>query len=141
MGRNHDKTMGENDEETAVGPRFWTGSTSKFLSTNTGLHVSTMEARSSTLAGDFIVAEEPAGRMSFETGSKARAGLQQRSSWTMRWCRDDGIDLIVEELDRWWDESRKTKDKASKIEKALFETQRDVRMETTFMSHVARRKP
>ena len=30
--------------------------------------------------------------------------------------------------------------KASKIEKALFETQRDVKMETTFMSYVARRK-
>ena len=31
-------------------------------------------------------------------------------------------------------------DKASKIEKAFFETQRDVKMETTFMSYVARRK-
>ena len=31
-------------------------------------------------------------------------------------------------------------DKASKIEKALFETQRDVKVEMTFMSYVARRK-
>ena len=31
-------------------------------------------------------------------------------------------------------------DKASKIEEALNETQRDVKMETTFMSHVATRK-
>ena len=53
--------------------------------------------------------------------------------------QDDGIDLIVEELDRRW-EVTQDQDKASKIEKALCETQRDVKMETTFMSHVARRK-
>ena len=54
--------------------------------------------------------------------------------------QDDGIDLIVEELDRCW-EVTQDQDKASKIEKALFETRRDVKMETTFMSYVARRKP
>ena len=53
--------------------------------------------------------------------------------------QDDGIDLIVEELDRCW-EVTQDQDKASKIEKALFETQRDVIMETTFMSFVAQRK-
>ena len=53
--------------------------------------------------------------------------------------QDDGIDLIVEELVRCW-EVTQDQDKASKIEKALYETQRDVRMETTFMSYVARRK-
>ena len=53
--------------------------------------------------------------------------------------QDDGIDLIVEELDRCW-EVTQDQDKASKIEKALFETQRDVKMEMTFMSNVARRK-
>ena len=53
--------------------------------------------------------------------------------------QDDGIDLIVEELDRCW-EVTQDQDKASKIEKALYEKQRDVKMETTFMSHVARRK-
>ena len=52
--------------------------------------------------------------------------------------RDDGIDLIVEELDRCW-EVTQDQDKASKIEKALYETQRDVKMETTFMSYVSRR--
>ena len=52
--------------------------------------------------------------------------------------QDDGIDLIVEELDRCW-EVTQDQDKAS-IVKALFETQRDVKMETTFMSYVARRK-
>ena len=52
---------------------------------------------------------------------------------------DDGIDLIVEGLDRCW-EVTQDQDKASKIEKALFETQRDVKMETTFMSYVARKK-
>ena len=53
--------------------------------------------------------------------------------------QDDGIDVIVEELDRCW-EVTQDQDKASKIEKALFETQGDVKMETTFMSYVARRK-
>ena len=53
--------------------------------------------------------------------------------------QDDGIDSIVEELDRCW-EVTQDQDKASKIEKAFFETQRDVKMETTFMSYVAWRK-
>ena len=52
--------------------------------------------------------------------------------------QDDGIDLIVEELDRCW-EVTQDQDKASKIEKALYETHRDVKMETKFMSCVARR--
>ena len=71
--------------------------------------------------------------MAFEHSSKARAGLQQKSSWR---CVGAGI---VEELDRCW-EVTQDQDQASKIEKALFETQRDVKMETTFMSYVARRK-
>ena len=50
--------------------------------------------------------------------------------------QDDGIDLILEGLDRCW-EVTQDQDKASKIEKALFETQRDVKMETTY---VARKK-
>ena len=47
--------------------------------------------------------------------------------------QDDAVDLIVAELDRCW-EVMQDQDKASKIEKALYETQRDVKMETTFMS-------
>ena len=53
--------------------------------------------------------------------------------------QDDGINLIVEELDRCW-EVTQDQDRASKIGKALFETQRSVKVETTFMSYVARRK-
>ena len=53
--------------------------------------------------------------------------------------QDDGIDWIVEELDRCWDVTQ-DQGNASKIEKAFFETQRDVNMETTFMSYMARRK-
>ena len=49
--------------------------------------------------------------------------------------QDDGKDLIVQELDQCW-EVTQDKDKASKIEKAFFETQRDVKMETTFMSYL-----
>ena len=52
--------------------------------------------------------------------------------------QDDGIDWIVEELDRCWEVTHE--DKASKIENALYETQRYVKLETTFMSYVARRK-
>ena len=53
--------------------------------------------------------------------------------------QDDGVDLIVAELDRCW-EVTQDQDKASKIERAFFETHRDVKTETTFMSDVARRK-
>ena len=57
------------DEDTAV-TTVWKGSTSKFLSANTGAHIPTMETPSSTLAGDLIVAEEPAGEMAFETAQR-----------------------------------------------------------------------
>ena len=53
--------------------------------------------------------------------------------------QDDGVDLIVKELDRCW-EVTQYQVRASKIEKALFETQRDVKTETTYVSYVARRK-
>ena len=53
--------------------------------------------------------------------------------------QEDGIDLIVAELDRCW-EVTQDQDKASKIEKAFFETQCDAKSETTLMSYVARRK-
>ena len=53
--------------------------------------------------------------------------------------QEDGIDSIVEELERCWEVSQ-DQDEASKIEKAVYVTQRDVKMETTFMSYVARRK-
>ena len=45
--------------------------------------------------------------------------------------QDDGIDLIVEEVDRCW-EVTQDQDKASNIEKALFETQRDAKTEIDF---------
>ena len=98
----------------------------------------TMETRSSTLAGNLIVAEEPAGEMAFETAERRKPDCS-RVVMDDALVQDDGIDLIVEELDRRW-EVTQDQDKASKIEKALFETQRDVKMETTFMSFVARRK-
>ena len=46
--------------------------------------------------------------------------------------QNGGIDSIVGDLDRCW-EVTKDQDKASKIEKALLEIQRDVKTETTFM--------
>ena len=65
-----------------------------------------------------------------------RVGLQQRDDALVQ---DDGIDMIVEELDRCW-EVTQDQDKSVKIEKGLVETQRDVKTEATFMSYVARRK-
>ena len=53
--------------------------------------------------------------------------------------QEDGIDMIVEELDRCWGVTQ-DQDKAGKIEKGLFETQRDVKTEATFMPYVAGRK-
>ena len=53
--------------------------------------------------------------------------------------QDDGVNLSVEELDRCW-EVTQDQDRASKIEKAFFKTQRDVKIATTFMSYVALRK-
>ena len=53
--------------------------------------------------------------------------------------QDDGVDIIGAELNRCWKVTQ-DQDKTSKIERTLFETQRDVETETTFMSYVARRK-
>ena len=52
--------------------------------------------------------------------------------------QDDGFYLIKGEPDRCW-EVTQDQDKASKIEKALLETQRDVKTDINFM-YVARRK-
>ena len=53
--------------------------------------------------------------------------------------QDDGVDLSVAELNQCWDVTQ-DQDKASKIERTLFETKREVKTETTFMSYVAQRK-
>ena len=99
-----------------------------------------MEARPSTLAGDLIVAEDT-GRGGWLLRQLKKGESRTAAEVVMddALVQDDGIDLIVEALDRCW-EVTQDQDKASKIEKALFETQRDVKMETTFMSHVTRRK-
>ena len=102
-----------------------------FFCANTGVHMSTMETRSSALAGDLIVAEEPTG------GWLLRDAAEVVMDDAL--VQDDGIGLIVEELDRCW-EVTQDQDKASKIEKALFEAQRDDKMEMILMSYVARRK-
>ena len=97
-----------------------------------------METRSSTLAGNLIVAEEPAGGWLWrQLKGECRTAAEVVMDDAL--VQDDGIDLIVEELDRCW-EVTQDQDQASKIEKALYETQRDVKMETTFMSYMARRK-
>ena len=74
-----------------------------------------METRSSTLAGDLIIAEEPSwgwllGQLKDESRTAADVVVDDAL------VQDDGIDLIVKELDRRW-EVTKDQDKVSKIEK------------------------
>ena len=59
--------MGKSRRGHSSGTTVWTGSTSKLLSANSGVHLPLMEARLSTVSGDIIVAREPAGWMAFET--------------------------------------------------------------------------
>ena len=71
VGRNHGKENGKELMKIQQWDHgFGQGPTSKFLGANTGVHIPTMETRSSTLAGHLIVAEEPAGGMAFETAQR-----------------------------------------------------------------------
>ena len=75
-----------------------------------------METRSSTLAGDLIVAEEPARgwllrQLKGESQTEAEVVLDNAL------VQEDGIDMFVEELDRCW-EVTQDQDKSVKIEKA-----------------------
>ena len=101
-----------------MAPRFGQDPPPSFSAPTLAYNLPLMEARPVPLAGDLIVAKEPAGRMAFET-----ARLQQRLSWTMCWCRTTAL---ISSRQNWTDagRSRKTRNKASKIEKSLFETQR-----------------
>ena len=86
-----------------------------------------MKARPSTLAGDLIVAEEPAGEWllrQLKGESRTAAGVVMDDAM----IQDDGVDLIVAELNRCW-EVTQDQDKTSKIERSLFETKRDVKTE------------
>ena len=126
------------DEDTAVGPRFGQDPPPSFSAPTLAytyrqwkrdlrLWQATSSLQKNQLGGWLF------GQLKGESPTAAEVVMDDAL------VQDDGIDLIVEELDRRW-EVTQDQDKASKIEKALFETQRDVKMETTFMSHVARRK-
>ena len=94
----------------------WTGFTSELLSANSGVHLSTMEARPSTLAGDLIVAQEPAGGWLLrELKGESRSAAEVVMDDAL--IQDDGVDSIVAELNRCW-EVTQDQDKASKIERA-----------------------
>ena len=97
------------DEETAVGPRFGQDPPPSFSASTLSYTYRQWKRDLRPLASDFIVAEEPAAEVVMDDAL----------------VQDDGIDLNVEELDRCW-EVTQDQDKASKIEKAFFETQRDV---------------
>ena len=82
------------DEDTAVGPRFGQDPPPSF------------SAPTLALAGDLIVAEEPAGRDGFLRQLKGESRTAAEVVMDDALVQDDGIDLIVEEL-----RSRKTKTK------------------------------
>ena len=105
---------------------------------NIGVHIQTVETRSSALAGDLIVAENRQGRWLLRQ-LKGESLIAAEVVMDDAMVQDDRIDFDVKELDRCW-EVTQDQDKASKVEKAFFETQWGVKMETTFMSYVARRK-
>ena len=133
VGRNHGKTMGKSRGHYS-GPTVWTGPTSKFFNTNTGVHIPRMETRSSTSS---LQKHRQGGWLLRQLKGESRTAAEVVMDDAL--VQDDGIDLIVEELDRCW-EVTQDQDKASKIEKALYETPRDTAIETTFMSYVTRRK-
>ena len=54
----------------AVGSRFGQDPPPSFSAPTLAFTIQTMETRSSTLAGNLIVAEEPAGEMAFETAQR-----------------------------------------------------------------------
>ena len=126
------------DEETAVGPRFGQDPPPSF-------QAPTLAYTNRQWKRDLRLWQATSSLQKNRQGGWLLRQLQGES-WTApevvmddALVQDDGIDLIVEELDRCW-EVTQDQDKASEIEKAFFETQRDVKMETTFMSYVARRK-
>ena len=125
------------DEETAVGPRFGQDPPPSFSAP-------TLAYTCRQWKRDLRLWQATSTLQKDQGGWLLRQ--LQGESWTAAevvmddaLVQEDGIDLIVEELDRCW-EVTQDQDKASKIEIAFFETQRDVKMETTFMCYVARRK-
>ena len=117
----------------------WTGCTSKFLSANLGAHTYRQWKRDLRLwqATSSLQKNRQEGWLLRQLKGESRTAAEVVMDDAL--VQEDGIDLIVGELDRCC-EVTQDQDKASKIEKAFFETQRDVKMETTFMSDVARRK-
>ena len=121
------------DEDTTVGPRFGQDPPPSF-SAPTLAYTYRQWERDLRLwqATSSLQKHEQGGwllsQLKGESGTAAEVVMDDAL------VQDDGIDLIVEELDRCWQVTQ-DQDKAS-----VYETQRDVKMETTFMYFVARRK-
>ena len=138
VGRNHGKTWERIEEDTAMGPRFGQDPPPSFSAT-TLAYTYRQWKRDLRLcqANSSLQTNRQEGWLLRQLKGESRTAAEVVMDDAL--VQDDGIDLIVEELDRCW-EVTQDQDKASKIEKALFERQRDAKMETTFMSYVARRK-
>ena len=121
------------DEDTAVGPRFGQDPPPSFSSPKLAYTYRQWKRYLRLWQVTSSLQKNRQGQLKGESRTAAEVVMDDAL------VQDVGIDLIVEELDRCW-EVTQDQDKASKIEKALYETQRDVKMETTFMSYVASRK-
>ena len=97
---------------------------------------SSMEAQPSTWQNHYRRTDEVAG---FCDRSKARVGLQQRLSWTKRWCR---MTVSNRSWKNWTDPGRslKTKTKRRRPRRPSSRLSGNFKTETTFMSYVERRK-
>ena len=124
------------DEDTAVGPRFGQDPPPSFSAPTLAYRQWKRDLRP-WQATSSLQKNRQAGWLLRQLKGESRTAAEVVMDDAL--IQDDGIDLIVEELDRCL-EVTQDQDKASKIEKALYETQRDVKTETTFMSYVARRK-
>ena len=85
--RNHGWAMGNSRNGDTSGPTVRSGSTPEVLSPDSDVHLPTMEAGPSTVADDNLLARKIDKADGFCDCSKVRAGLQQRLSWTKRWCK------------------------------------------------------
>ena len=110
------------DEETAVGPRFGQDPPPSF-STPTSANTYKQWKRDlrQWQATSSLQKNRQGGWLLRQLKGESRTAAEVVMDDAL--VQDDGIDLIVEELDQCW-EVTQDQNKASKIEKTFFETQR-----------------
>ena len=117
------------------GITFETGSSSEFLSTNSGVHISILEARLWQATSVFQKSRK-GGWLLRKHQVESRTATDVVTNDAL--MQDDGIDLIVEELHRKWGHARPRQSVEDR--EGPFRDRGDVKTEATFMSYVTRRK-